>query len=102
MTYSTSAADEYTPEKLAELRKNAKSAPSTKKPEDDIQVVLKNTTPLARREGTFYSIFYLLYTCSKLLVDKLDLASPITFHNNFYIKQCTNYILLLTIYYRAD
>ncbi len=53
MTYNISAADEYTPEKLAELRKNAKAAPSIKKPEDDIQVVLKNTTPLARIEGTY-------------------------------------------------
>jgi hypothetical protein len=53
MSYNATAGDEYTPEKLAELRKNAKTAPSIKKPEDDIQVVLKNTTPLARREGTY-------------------------------------------------
>jgi len=52
MTYNISSADEYTPEKLAELRKNAKATLSIKKLEDDIQVVLKNTTPLARREGT--------------------------------------------------
>jgi GC-rich sequence DNA-binding factor len=50
MSYNATAGDEYTPEKLAELRKNAKTAPSVKKSEDDIQVVLKNTTPLARRE----------------------------------------------------
>jgi hypothetical protein len=55
MSYNATAGDEYTPEKLAELRKNAKTAPSKKKSEDDIQVVLKNTTPLARREGTYYS-----------------------------------------------
>jgi hypothetical protein len=43
--------DDYTPEKLAELRKNAKSVPVIKKTDDDIQVVLKNTTSLAKIEG---------------------------------------------------
>lgn len=75
MSYNTTTGDEYTPEKLAELRKNAKAAPAVKKPEDDIQVVLKNTTPLARREGTYYP-----YYDANTQIHRLQINSRLNYH----------------------